>query len=699
MKDQMQHSSDMTSKKAALAEQRLQALDEAVSTRNARILELKQHLSEQQVELEQLRSINAQQAQTIKEMEDNARRQQQAMKDLQDRLDFKVSGLMKVEGQLDKLTSENDSRISELKQAIERLRHEKLEMEMTFQREMVQLQELNRQQQADLEKKAGKIAALVKSMKEKDEALENLKQQQAGSRSWYESASQRLSLQEQEKVQLEAQVQALTLQVANGQKALESLNERFRESMQVNEALKQRGRDAEHLASTRASDLQWQMDRAHEETERAREDMDKLQRRLATVERDNETLRGKMNSSISPEKQSRLISENEQLKAELSESRQLNESLRQSLQELQQQTVKAASAEKLEVERLKAQLRECKQVNDDLQSRIDEVTSAAKAAGIHPGTGSPIKGSRLASEMESWRSQLAEKEHQVRLLQARLEAETSKVASMSLQVQELMSLQERLAEAQKESIQLKDKVANLESKLRLSERNQSSLESLIKSHAKENVELKSQLSDSEQEVKELEAAMDMLQKGNRGRLSSEDDDSLDGHSFDQQHVNGMAIDSEADLARESASLLYSQLEKNAQLSADLCSQLSQLEQSLSVEEPKSTEPLPVIEDAGQEIENKNILSSHCRSQQPAIVITDVDEHASEIVLSQDPTLINLVTAGGSNQLLSQYSDQIRDLQLHLVQSQQSNKKLREQLRSLIQGKSSMTGILDIDQRQ
>lgn len=94
------------------------------------------------------------------------------MKDLQDRLDFKVSGLMKVEGQLDKLTSENDSRISELKQAIERLRHEKLEMEMTFQREMVQLQELNRQQQADLEKKAGKIAALVKSMKEKDEALE-----------------------------------------------------------------------------------------------------------------------------------------------------------------------------------------------------------------------------------------------------------------------------------------------------------------------------------------------------------------------------------------------------------------------------------------------------------------------------------------------------------------------------------------------
>jgi hypothetical protein len=34
------------------------------------------------------------------------------------------------------------------------------------------LQELNRQQQADLEKKAGKIAALVKSMKEKDEALE-----------------------------------------------------------------------------------------------------------------------------------------------------------------------------------------------------------------------------------------------------------------------------------------------------------------------------------------------------------------------------------------------------------------------------------------------------------------------------------------------------------------------------------------------
>jgi hypothetical protein len=43
-----------------------QALDEAVSTRNARILELKQHLSEQQVELEQLRSINAQQAQTIK---------------------------------------------------------------------------------------------------------------------------------------------------------------------------------------------------------------------------------------------------------------------------------------------------------------------------------------------------------------------------------------------------------------------------------------------------------------------------------------------------------------------------------------------------------------------------------------------------------------------------------------------------------
>jgi hypothetical protein len=45
----------------------------------------------------------------------------------------------------------------------------------------------------------------------------------------------------------QAQVQALTLQVANGQKALESLNERFRESMQVNEALKQRGRDAEHL--------------------------------------------------------------------------------------------------------------------------------------------------------------------------------------------------------------------------------------------------------------------------------------------------------------------------------------------------------------------------------------------------------------------------------------------------------------------
>ena len=434
------------------------------------------------------------------------------------------------------------------------------------------------------------------------------------------------------------------------------------------------------------------MDRAREEAERAQEDVERLQRRLASVEQDNETLRGRMNSSVSPEMQSRLIGENERLRAELRESRQLNESLRQGLQQLQQQTVAAASTEKSEVERLKSQLRECKRINDDLQSRIDEVTSAAKAAGIHPGTGSPIRGSRLASEMESWRSQLAEREHQVRLLQAKLESETSKVASMSLQTQELTSLQEHLAAIQKENTHLKEKVADMESQLRLSEGSQFSLESLVKSHAKEVVGLKGRLSDSHREVKQLEATVDILQKENL-KLRSED-----GDSFDGQCVDGMAFDSEADLARESASLLYSQLEKSAQLNANLCSQLSQLERSLSVEEPKSTEPSAVTGDENQQDENKGILSSHPRSQQPAIVITDVDEHASEIVLSQDPTLINLITAG-CDQPLYQHVEQIRDLRQQLAECQQSNEELRERLRSLICGQSALAGIKDSHHRE
>ena len=395
-----------------------------------------------------------------------------------------------------------------------------------------------------------------------------------------------------------------------------------------------------------------------------------------------------MNSSVSSEERSRLVDENERLISKLKESRQLNESLRQNLRQLQHQSTVSLnlSQEKEEIKRLDSNLRECKQINDDLQHRIDEVTAAAKAAGIHPGTGSPIRGGRLSCEMESWKSKLAEKEHQVRLLQSRLETEISKVASMSLQSQEVASLHESLAEMQKQNSDLKQKIADLDTELRRSEGGRSSLESLVKSHAKEVVGLKGQLTDNHRQVKRLKAAIDKLKKENE-LLKDQ------GDRWDAGSVDGGVLDSEAATVRQRAALLCSQLEESARLNASLCGQLELLERSLVVEEDAfgcGQISIPQSDDSS------SISRSSRRASQPAIVITDVDEKASEIVHAKDPALIDYITSP-SGLSASVSSEQIKDLQQQMIESQQSNEMLREQLGTMFQDGVTVRSLSKNDQ--
>ncbi|XP_065829400.1 trichohyalin-like isoform X2 [Oscarella lobularis] len=618
MKEQMEQNEEIAARKAQLLEGQYRSKTEALARKEELVNQLNRQLREKEIHAKELEAAVSTKSIALDEAEERSAA----------------------------AVSERDMSISDLRQRIEAMKAHAAEQQAKVHRERDELKLANRRLQAELEAKAKDVEYMVQQNENKEKLIEALESEQQQMKGRGQSNSQKLSLERKERKQLEDYVGTLKAQVESAKGELEEVARQLTQSLTLNETLQRQLRDNEQkikqLSSGRSaeanlvSDLRRQLDAA-------RRQADSLRAQLNDAERANEAIRSSVGESATAARR-QYAAENERLRSALTESRRVAESHIGGAEKLRQRLASSDA----QVERLRAQLVEATNVNDRLQKRVEEFSAAAKAAGIHPDSGSPKKGSRLEQEIERLGRRLEDAERRNRsweaeAAKARKRFESERRADDAEKMKEIGALKGKLAEAQK-------RIEVLGRQLR------------------ERKEKRTPVDLREQFREAMRCALELRERL-REQMAQE---SRSGSPLDDLDLSRLSFfDDETTRAKEAAQRLRSQLEESSQLHASLQNELDRLERTLQ-------------NGAGDGDDTKSR-----RSLSPSIVVTDdVDEGASaENARGRDSTKI--VTSTPNEGI----GDALRSFKSHLDDSRSAFDSLRGQLEQFVSG-SRHDGVAD-----
>eukprot|EP00118_Oscarella_pearsei_P027257 m.310966 g.310966 ORF g.310966 m.310966 type:complete len:1289 (+) comp57124_c0_seq1:61-3927(+) len=597
LKEQIEHGKEMAARKAQLLEEQYKTKNETLASRDDLMGELQQQLKEKAVEI----------------------------KELEDAISAKSIALAEVEDQAAEDIGQRDKHIADLRRSLEAAKLQASEQQAKLHSERDGFKFANRQLQAELDAKVKDIEFMTQQNASRSHHVEALESEQQHLKDRSQDDLRRVSLERKERKRLEDYVEALKMQAERVKRELAEVSRQLKQNLLLNETLQGQLKESEkkvkQLSPGRSremnliSDLQRQLDSS-------RREMDSLRSQMDDTQRANDSIRATMADAA--------VADNDKVKAALSESQRMAESLRGGLQKLQQQSVANEFNSRKEIDRLRSQLAEAKELNDRLQDRVEEVSVAAKAAGIHPESGSPLRGSWLEQEIERLQRRLAEAERRNRAWETEVgglkkRMETERREDEGRKMKEMGALKGKLSEAQKRiealSRQLKEK----------------------KESSKRPADLRKQFREA------MKCALELRERLKAEMAKKREDSSLGVLDLSQFSL----FDGEAAFAQETARQLHSQLEKSSMLNASLQNELNKFETTL----------------------RKSESGDGRRPLSPSIVIADVNDGLEETADVGDLAAGNIVTSTPRGGL----ENAIRNFQSHLEDSQSIVESLRSQL--------------------